>query len=207
MIHFVPISAVSTISFKRFGCLLLLPFFMLLSGCDSQSSAPIDTSTNQSMTDNKDLDDNVNGSSENSDSEDLSDEMSNEEGQSLIAAARPTDNEQKRRSPMIAEQNPNSALQATLIGDYVGVWPCSSCDGISITLNLFADGSVVKTSVYRNPEFPRTPSIESGIYRQDNKLITIVYDEKYIESYEVQDNHLVMMSDGSPRIDYTLSRQ
>lgn len=207
MIHFIPILVISTTSLKRFGYSLVVPFCMLLAGCDSQSSTPVDISTYQSFADDDESDKSVDPSTESIDSKELSDEMTSEEGESLMAAARPTDDERKRRSPMIAEQNPNSALQATLIGDYVGAWPCSFCDGTSVTLNLFADGSVVKTSVYKNPESPKKPLIESGIYRQDNKLITIVYDEKYIESYEVQDNHLVMMSDGAPKIDYTLSRQ
>ena len=109
---------------------------------------------------------------------------------------------------MISESNNDSALQATLMGDYGGMVPCSSCDNIDVTLNLFADGSVLKTSIYNSPETPRSPLFESGIYRQDNDTITIVYESKNIETYHIQDNHLVMIDEyKKPDNDYTLSRK
>lgn len=133
---------------------------------------------------------------------------SDDAGQSLIAAAKIGDNAQSRRTPMISGNSTDSALQATLIGDYVGMMPCPSCDGIAVTLNLFSDGSVLKTNIYMNPEAPQAPLIESGIYRQDNTTITIVYEDKDIETYDIQDNHLVMMAaDETPDADYTLSRE
>ncbi|WP_227679561.1 copper resistance protein NlpE N-terminal domain-containing protein [Psychrobacter sp. Pi2-51] len=129
-------------------------------------------------------------------------------GQSLISAAQPTDDTHARSVPMISESNNDSALQATLMGDYGGMVPCSSCDNIDITLNLFADGSVLKKSLYNNAEPPRQPLLESGIYRQDNDTITIVYESKNIETYHIQDNHLVMIDEyKKPDNDYTLSRK
>ena len=49
---------------------------------------------------------------------------------------------------------------------------------------------------------------ESGVYRQDDDLITIVYEKKNIETYQIQDNHLIMMDENkNPDEDYALSRQ
>ena len=49
---------------------------------------------------------------------------------------------------------------------------------------------------------------ESGIYRQDNNVITIVYERKNIETYQIQDNHLIMMDEyKNPDEDYALARQ
>ena len=108
---------------------------------------------------------------------------------------------------MISEHR-NNTLQATLIGDYVGMLPCASCDSIAVTLNLFSDGSVLKTSIYDNPETPQVPIAESGIYRQDNDTITTVYEQDHIETYRIQDKHLVMMDDDKvPNADYMLSRE
>ena len=214
MTHSLAMSRASTTSLKRVGCLSLLAFCILLVGCDSKSSATSmasNASTNQSGTDSAALNDSnydANETSETDEGGDLADSINSaDEGESLIAAASPTNSTQKPRSPMVAEQHPGSALQATLIGDYVGMLPCSFCDSTAVILNLFADGSVTKTSIYKNPEFPKEPLVESGVYRQDNKMITIVYDQKNIESYQVQDSHLLMMSDGIPKVDYVLSRQ
>lgn len=45
---------------------------------------------------------------------------------------------------------------------------------------------------------------EPGVYRQDNDMITIVYEDKNIEAYHIQDNHLVLMDEHKkPNNDYT----
>ena len=94
------------------------------------------------------------------------------------------------------------------MGDYGGIVPCASCDNIDITLNLFADGSVLKTSVFNDEEPTNPPLLESGVYRQDDNKITIVYENKNIETYQIRDNHLIMMdADKNPNDDYTLSRR
>lgn len=211
MTHSLAMSRASTTSLKRVGCLSLLAFCILLVGCDGKTSMTNNASTTQSGTDSAALNDSNYDANETSGTDeggDLADSInSDNEGESLIAAASPTNEAQKHRSPMVAEQHPDSALQATLIGDYVGMLPCSFCDSTTVILNLFADGSVTKTSIYKNPESPKDSLVESGVYRQDNKMITIVYDQKNIESYQVQDSHLLMMSDGIPNVDYVLSRQ
>ncbi len=210
MTHSLAMSLDSTTILKRFGYLSLLAVCILLVGCDGKTSMTNNAPTSQSATDSTALSDNydTNATSGAAEGSDLADSInSDDEGESLIAAASPTNGTQESRSPMVAEQHPDSALQATLIGDYVGMLPCSFCDSTAIILNLFADGSVTKTSIYKNPEFSKEPLVESGVYRQDNKMITIVYDQKNIESYQVQDNHLLMMSDGIPNVDYVLSRQ
>lgn len=138
------------------------------------------------------------------DESELNDEADNvevvEEGQSLIAAAKPDEAQPSLPS--------NNTLQATLMGDYGGIIPCTFCDYIEVTLNLFADGSVVKTSVYNNPKLARAPLVESGIYRQDDDKITIVYDNQHTESYHIEDNHLLMV-DKNKNIDvnHALSRK
>ena len=201
-------------SVKRFGSLLLaLPFCLILISCDSQSSttaAAHNASMKQSLTDVKVRNNNKYDAAQMNDDSDsiaLADNVASE-GESLIAAAKPDDNAQTRRAPMISNTSTGSELQATLIGDYVGIFPCSFCDSVSVTLNLFADGSVMKTSIYENPKTPKVPSIEHGVYRQDDTMITIVYENKNIESYTIQDNHLVMMNDDHTLdADFTLSRK
>ncbi|MGM8898156.1 MULTISPECIES: copper resistance protein NlpE [unclassified Psychrobacter] len=210
-----PLMVVSLI--KRFGSLLLpLPLCMILIGCDSQSSttaAAHNASIKQSLTDSKVRHDNKHNSVQvDSDSESVAvadDVVSVDEGDSLLAAAKPDSpdtNVQSRRTPMISNASMDSELQATLIGDYVGILPCSFCSGITVTLNLFADGSITKTSIYENPTTPKVPLTEYGIYRQDNDTITIVYENDQIESYRIENNHLVMLNDDDTlNTDYTLS--
>lgn len=125
------------------------------------------------------------------------------QSESLIAAAQP-----KEQSHSLTDANidHSNALQATLIGDYFGMFPCVFCDSIDVTLNLFADGTVLKTSIYRNSETPKVPLVEPGVYRQDSDMITIVYDKQNIESYRIQNNHLLMMDkNNQPDDDYMLA--
>lgn len=185
--------------------LLAVPICLLLLGCDSSSST-----TNKGMSTKVALVDNMENSAQRNtaDASQDNDLEDADASQSLIDAAQTNDDAYTRRSPMISEPNNNSALQATLMGDYGGMVPCSSCDSIDITLNLFADGSVLKTSFYNNAEPPRQPLLESGIYRQDNDTITIVYESKKIETYHIQNNHLVMLDEHKNLDDdYTLSRK
>lgn len=210
MIYSVPICSSTLTILKRSGhCLLALPLCVLLIGCDSTSSnhdkgvttkiAPIDyVEDNSSQVAAENL---VESNLLSADSKlDIV-----AEGQSLIAAAQSSND--VHQSLAYSKLN-DSALQATLMGDYGGMVPCNSCDSTDITLNLFADGSVLKTSIYNNPKTPRVPLIESGVYRQDNDTITIVYEDKNIEAYHIQDNHLVLMDEyKNPNNDYTLSRK
>ena len=210
MIYSVPICSSTLTILKRSGhCLLALPLCVLLIGCDSTSSnhdkgvttkiAPIDyVEDNSSQVAAENL---VESNLLSADSKlDIV-----AEGQSLIAAAQSSND--VHQSLAYSKLN-DSALQATLMGDYGGMVPCNSCDSTDITLNLFADGSVLKTSIYNNPKTPRVPLIESGVYRQDNDTITIVYEDKNIEPYHIQDNHLVLMDEyKNPNNDYTLSRK
>lgn len=153
MVYLAFIFSIITVFIRRFGRLLLaLPVFMLLTGCDS-SSSPTTAVNNKtgpeiaavSAAENTDLknsaEDSQDGDNSDSDNE-MNDDI--DEGQSLIAAAKPEDGAQKRRTPMISGANNDSTLQATLMGDYGGILACSFCDNIDITLNLFADGSVIK---------------------------------------------------------------
>ena len=129
-------------------------------------------------------------------------------GTSLIDSAKADDSEPEQRSPMIAEKRADSTLQATLIGNYIGIIPCVTCDEITLTLNLHSDGTVKQTSIYENPQTPQPPLVETGVYRQDNDMITIVYDKENIDSYRIQHNHLVMVdANKNPNPDYTLSRR
>ncbi|WP_350561752.1 copper resistance protein NlpE N-terminal domain-containing protein [Psychrobacter sp. CAL346-MNA-CIBAN-0220] len=180
--------------------LLALPVVMLM-GCNNQSSpaASVDTmqvapASAMQNTDQQDLDKSLDASNK--------DHLGDlKEGQS-------EDGTRIQHTPMISEMSGDSTLQATLMGDYGGNLACSFCAGIGITLNLFADGSVLKTSVYNNPKTPHVPLIESGIYRQDNNTITIVYDKKKIEIFRIQDNHLVMLDENKKlNDDYVLSRK
>lgn len=222
MICFAPVF--STIaSMKRFSRLLLAaPCLVLLIGCDNASSttANNDTATettpsdSQKTTDllkNTDLLVDIDNTSQDAGSVqmDITDEAPDEDKKkSLLAMAKSESTEHSQRSPMISELNEDSTLQATLMGDYVGMLPCSFCDNTNVTLNLFADGTVTKTSVYNNPKPSQAPLRELGIYRQDKDMITIVYQKKNIETYHIQDNHLIMVDgDNNPNDDYTLSRQ
>lgn len=189
--------------------LLALPICLLLMSCDSASSSTT-SSNNKTMQGvpitNAALADSQNTDAQNNPANDAADEENSAEDQLLIAAANLNDN--TRRAPMFSTANSNSTLQATLMGDYGGIVPCASCDNIDITLNLFADGSVLKTSVFNDEEPTIPPLLESGVYRQDDDKITIVYERKNIETYQIKDNHLIMIdTDGNPHDDYTLSRK
>lgn len=193
------------------GCLRLLlavPVCIAIVSCDSASSsinnastqgAPINSVQSAVLNNNKAMLDENNAKAAVENNRD-------EHGQALMAAAVTT--ESTPRSPMISPSNNDSMLQATLMGNYGGIVPCSTCSSTSVTLNLFADGSVLKTSVFNEAETPQPPMTESGVYRQDNNVITIVYENKNIESYQIQDNHLIMMDENkNPDEDYALSRQ
>lgn len=185
--------------------LLAVPLCLLLMSCDSASSSNNKTTQTAPINNLEQTDGQSDAALENG-SSDVVNEANGEQGQSLIAAANAKDN--TRSSPMISTVNSDSTLQATLMGDYGGIVPCASCDNIDITLNLFADGSVLKTSVFNDAEPTNPPLLESGVYRQDDNKITIVYEKKNIETYQIRDNHLIMMdADKNPNDDYTLSRR
>ncbi|MFK4001078.1 MULTISPECIES: copper resistance protein NlpE N-terminal domain-containing protein [Psychrobacter] len=217
MIYFAPIRSIPLTVIRRVGCsLLALPICLLLVGCDSASSnankgvattfAPVSNSADSDLQSAAvRLQDSSVGQVESD-----SDWDTGADGQSLIAAAQSqSSNEAYTQQTLVGSDTPSSsALQATLMGDYGGMVPCNSCANIDVTLNLFADGSVLKTSIYNYPETPRAPLLESGVYRQDNNIITIVYEDKNIETYYIQDNHLVLMDEyKNLDSDYTLSRK
>lgn len=136
------------------------------------------------------------------------DEAVEDEGTSLMDSAKAGDNEKHQRSPMVAEKATDSVLQATLIGNYAGIVPCANCDEITLMINLYSDGTVKRTEIYENSATSQSPLIKTGIYRQDNNVITIVYNKDSIDIYRIQDNHLIMLDKSNkPNPDYTLSRQ
>lgn len=185
--------------------LLTVSVCLPLLGCSNQAapnaSADNDLAGDQAVTEEQ-ISSNMTTAREVAIDEDLEDE-----GASLMDSANTGDSEKKQRSSMIAEKRADSALQATLIGNYIGVIPCSTCDEITLTLNLHSDGTVKQTSVYENSETAQFPLIETGVYRQDNDMITIVYDKENIDNYRIQGNHLVMLdANKQPHADYTLSR-
>lgn len=187
--------------------LLPLSFGVLLLGCDSHSSSPtpdkkmISTPINDSKQ-NADISAKPNNTSDLE--SDLADSI---EGESLINAAK-SDRKSATNSLNDSQLASSNKMQATLIGDYTGIMPCDFCDSTQVLLNLFADGSVVKNSVYNNPQKPTASLTENGIYRQDNDTITIVYDDQRIENYVIENNHLVLLDeDKIADIDYTLSRK
>ena len=186
---------------------LLLPFslFALLAGCDSHSSTP---STDERVMIASKQSDAIAAEQETIDPNSNIDGTNSEEDESLISTAKSDRKSSVDRSSSDATTTNDSQMQATLIGDYKGVMPCSFCSSTEVFLNLFADGSVVKTSIYDNPKEPTDSLIENGIYRQDDDKITIVYDDQRIESYIIQNNHLVLLDDNNiADDDYTLSRQ
>ncbi len=212
MIYFIPLFSTRN-HIRRFGSLVLvLPICVLLTGCDNRI-APYngdDTSsleaTADDNTDNTVDDTATVNTADNQD--DAPVEAIVDEGTPLISAAKPASQADEASSLSPLEGSSDNMLQATLIGDYIGILPCSFCESTQVTLNLFSDGSVVKTSIYSNPNSPKVPLVESGVYRQDSHMITIAYTNQTIESYRIQDNHLVMMSeDKTAKPDYTLSRK
>lgn len=215
MIPFAPTCSTPPTVVRRFGrSLLVVPLCMLLISCDSASShdnknlstqfAPVESlEDSESQNTAEGLSDDSNAQSNVNSELDVT-----EEGQSLIAAAQSVNDTHTHQSLMSSESPSSSTLQATLMGDYGGMVPCQSCASIDVTLNLFADGSVLKTSIYNHPEKPQAPLVESGVYRQDNNKITIVCENKSIETYHIQDNHLVLMDEyKNPNNDYILARK
>jgi len=212
MIYLAPVCSTTVAIIKRWRpSLFVASLCVLLVGCDSASSntdkemvSTFAATGSESQDDSQSLKGNdaknTALASDNEPSEMV-------EGQSLIAAAQSNKDNHVNSSTKRSEAK-SSMLQATLMGDYGGMVSCTDCDSIDVTLNLFADGSVLKASNYHNPEKPKTPLLESGIYRQDNDKITIVYEEKNIETYHIQDNHLIRMDKhDNLNDDYTLSRK
>ncbi len=186
--------------------LLSLSFCALLLGCDGHSSA---SSAEKKMIESS------SGSSKSieskpnlEESEPSANSTSNPESKSLISAAKSDSNTPSSDEFLDAESINDSKMQATLIGDYSGIMACATCDSTQVILNLFADGTVVKTSLYDNPQIPKDSLIENGIYRQDDDTIIVAYDDQHIESYLIQNNHLVLL-DANKIADttYTLSRR
>ena len=201
---------------KRVRSLLVtLPLTLVLISCDNTSSTSPEVNDNNANSEASSTDVAPNANEPRSENTTLTDQtaetisddksVSSEEGQSLISAAKTDNNAYNQRS---TTSRTDGMLQATLMGDYGGMLPCSSCDNIDVTLNLFADGSVTKTSIYKNAQPSKGPYVESGIYRQDVDKITIVYQKKHVETYLIQDNHLIMLDEANePDDDYTLSRK
>ncbi|WP_227686408.1 copper resistance protein NlpE N-terminal domain-containing protein [Psychrobacter sp. NG27] len=206
MIYLASIRSITSAVSRWHLSILAVPLCVLLVGCDSASSnADQEMMTKMASVEQNDLSNSLQSSDGSQSDSDNLDEVT--EGQSLIAAAQ-FSNDAYKPSSATQSESKSSMLQATLMGDYGGMVPCIDCDSIDITLNLFADGSVLKSSSYHNTERPRKPLLESGIYRQDNDKITIVYENKNIEAYQIQDNHLVLLDkQDNPDNDYTLSRQ
>ena len=204
------------LSFSKRTLCVLTTLCLTLTGCDSGSAASsigMDTRANHDTTTisikNADISkpsiDTDLGTSNTSDAS-ANAPADDSVGQSLMSIA--STDAPVQRTPMISARGTDSTLQATLIGDYKGMLPCKSCDGINMTLNLLSDGSVLKTSIYENPVTPTTPLIESGVYRQDDNTIIVVYDDKNIEMYRIENNHLIMLDEHKkPNADYTLSRK
>ncbi|WP_352339365.1 copper resistance protein NlpE [Psychrobacter sp. 16-MNA-CIBAN-0192] len=207
-----------TLTFSKRSLCLLTVLSVFLTGCDSGSAAssvPMDT---QSATQSINLSIKNDAASEqyanlpqpsaNDTADNDANTATSANGQSLMSAAKTDAGVGVQRTPMISEPRIESTLQATLIGDYKGMLPCDFCDGINMTLNLLSDGSVVKTSIYENPVTPTAPLIESGVYRQDDNTIIVAYNDKNIEMYRIENNHLIMLDEHKkPNADYTLSRK
>lgn len=199
-------------SFSTLKILLPLSFAVLMLGCDGHSSAPAPekkpiTTTTDDSNQSASVDVKQDNSDNNIKSNSATDTVDITGGESLITAAKP-DRKSATGSLNNSEQASSNKMQATLIGDYMGIMPCSFCDSTQVLVNLFADGSVVKTSTYNNPQKPTASLTENGIYRQDSDIITIVYDDQRIESYLIQNSHLVLLNDDKVAdTDYTLSRK
>lgn len=182
-----------------------LPLLLSLSliGCDNRSSTTEESADSQTAIVTAEADDAAKkpSSTPSSETDDAALE-DDQEGQSLIAAAK------SDRNIQTAQNHTDSTLQATLIGDYIGILPCDFCTSTEVTLNLFADGSVLKTSVYQPPETSKEPLAEAGIYRQDKDIITIVYDDQNIDNYLIENNYLLLLdTNKQPLSEYTLSRK
>lgn len=197
---------------KGYGYPLLVCFCLSLFGCDSSSSSvmgngkTVTSTTDQNSNRDADLPEDLADAEPQIGNVDSTNSL--DETPSLMDAAKLTDNVPASPDSVLLAADTDSMLEATIIGDYIGILPCTFCDGITITLNLFSDASATKTIAYDNPSTPKLPVVKSGIYRQDTNVITIVYEDKALETYYIQGSHLVMLkSGGSSNTDYTLSRK
>ena len=190
--------------------LLPLTFAVLLSACDGASSTTstssttsFSSSTTEKSTQITPLEQQSISNSSDDPLDAIQDNPEHDGYESAQVRARNT----RQYSPMISEKSDDSALQATLMGDYGGVLPCLSCSSIEITLNLFADGSVTKTSAFKNSKTLPDTAVNYGTYKQDKDEIIIVYGKRVIERYLIQNNNLVRLDgNGEANNDYTLSR-
>ena len=209
MIHVTVLSICRADHTRVFCFALFSSACLLLSGCDSQSaSSPVRAQVSKS----------ANGEAvAQSQSEALAfseqtiSEAANEAdeiaGRPLLASAQSDEREPLPNEYQTDNAESSYSLGATLIGDYGGTVPCRNCERVDVTLNLFSDGSVAKTSVYQNQGDKPQSVTQSGIYRQDEHVITIVYDDQDLESYHIEGNYLVQLNaDDRPNDDYTLSR-
>jgi len=210
MIHITAFSAYRSHSIRILPLSsLLISACLLLSGCDSQSA---NSSVRAQVSKSADVE--VAPQSQHEAlafSEQASSEAANEAdefaGRPLLASAQSEEIEQLPDAYQVDSAESSYSLGATLIGDYSGTVPCRNCERVDVTLNLFSDGSVAKTSVYQNEADKPQSVTQSGIYRQDEHVITIVYDDQDLESYSIDGNYLVQLNANDlPNDDYTLSR-
>ncbi|MDO5768268.1 MAG: copper resistance protein NlpE N-terminal domain-containing protein [Psychrobacter sp.] len=97
-----------------------------------------------------------------------------------------------QRSPMIAD-SPVSDLGARLIGDYIGTWPCSDCDGLRVELNLLSDGTVFKSITPIIKSAPGVTATKTGSYQQIDNTIIVNLDHQKVESYLIDDQQIILL--------------
>ena len=209
MIHITALSVCRSRHRHVFPLSVLIGACFLMSGCDSQSAnssvrsqvaKSVDSQESElSQPDDLALDEQA--------SLDVADATTEVSGRSLLASAQTDTLTSALNTPKAQLLEDSDSLEATLIGDYGGTMPCANCERVDVTLNLFSDGSVAKTSVYQTSEDKPQSITLSGIYRQDADTITIVYEDQALESYDIEGNYLVRLNaDDQPDDNYTLSR-
>lgn len=209
MIHITAFSTRRSRSIRILPLSALLISVCLLSGCDSQSA---NSSVRAQVSKSADVEAVAQSQHEAlAFSEQTSSEAASEAdeiaGRPLLASAQSDESEPLPNEYQVDNADSNYSLGATLIGDYGGTVPCRNCERVDVTLNLFSDGSVAKTSVYQTEDDKPQSVTQSGIYRQDEHVITIVYDDQDLESYNIDGNYLVQLNANDlPNDDYTLSR-
>lgn len=108
------------------------------------------------------------------------------------------------------EQNESKSLEHLFLGIYEGTFPCASCPGIEVSLELFTDGTFKKMELYLESKTP--PEIQEGTYLVDEKG-HLVLSEKSGEKtyYKAENQSTIVLLDSKTFLPvnqyYTLKKQ
>lgn len=104
----------------------------------------------------------------------------------------------KSSSPMIADYDTQTDMQATIIGEFSGKMRCTDCPYNKIYLQLNTDGTAEKILFHTAQTDMSTYQTLKGTYTQKKSIIKIKFDENPLlikeELYRLEDHYLVQLT-------------